>query len=121
MKDEQIKAWTNCIGKAITEKEEYDSEAEEFVFNDVDLPDFVRLHGNASAFESYRTALKYGRTNKESDQKMVLFVLCMHNYDRVNPFKGFRLNKAQYSAHHVEGEVLLPDGIELVVMGTEQH
>ena len=45
--------------------------------------------------------------------------MCVHNFDSSFPFKGFRLNREQMSAHHVEGEVLMMAGMEVVVVGIE--
>lgn len=48
---------------------------------------------------------------------MVLFVICVHNWDGYN---GFRLNSLDHTAHPEEKEVLLADGVRMAVMGIEE-
>lgn len=50
------------------------------------------------------------------EMQPVLFAMCVQNY---HTFKGIRLNKSDYSAHHHEQEVLLAEGIEFFLMGVE--
>jgi len=47
----------------------------------------------------------------------VIFVICLQNY---NGFKGFRLNKAKYSSHHHDEELLLLDGVTMFVVNVEE-
>ena len=43
-----------------------------------------------------------------------------HWFDSSFPYKGFRLNRPSFSGHHMEGEMLLMSGTELVVMNVEE-
>lgn len=57
------------------------------------------------------------KTNPEDT--LVLFVICVHNYDSDRPFPGFMMNKSCYSAHPNEKEVILLEGIPFIIMGTD--
>ena len=76
----------------------------------------VRLHGPVSAYDSFDIALNFCLTVPET-METVLFVFCMHNWRTI---KGFRLNHQQYSAHYLEQETLLMDGIDLTVLAVDE-
>lgn len=69
-----------------------------------------------SAYLNFRQALRLGR-NIDKSMQQVLIVTCLHNY---GPFAGFRLNTKNYSAHHIENEILLMEGAPMFVLGVEE-
>lgn len=86
---------------------------------------YVNLVGYSSAYESPEIAVESTwsmNSNKKDkeDKEIVLFVICLQNYNE-NGFKGFRLNKSEYSAYPDEQRVILIDGLEMVVVKTESH
>ena len=125
MKEYWIDGWKEQVGK---KGQRLDLFYKRWMESD-DIPGFVSLQGCISVYESFRTALSYG---KNEDEKLftVVFVFCMQNYvadlpystDRIEdfPFSGIRLNSPSFSAHHQEREIILMEGINMIVLYVEE-
>ena len=65
----------------------------------------IKLPGVTSTSLSYKVALNFAKFPKDSidhhdeDLSSVLYVICLHNYEK---YDGFRMNSALYSAHSEE-------------------
>ena len=122
----ELKKWTEVIGKPSRKMERVDKKWKKV--DDVSKCGYVNLVGYTSAYESPDVAIEVAKTMMESaeggkedggEKELVLFVLCLQNYNS-NGFKGFRLNNKLYSAHPHEQRVILIDGTELVVVKAEE-
>ena len=78
---------------------------------------YVCLPGAQSTSVSFKVALEfafgYGKTEGHIP---TLFVIVCQNYSH---FTGFRMDSAFYSAHPYEQEVLLMEGSQVAVVGTD--
>ena len=54
-----------------------------------------------------------------NETELVLFTICLQNYNS-NGFKGFRLNRLEYSPYPEERRIVLLDGVEVVVLKIEE-
>lgn len=114
---EEITGWKEAFGKPGKKMERVNKR-----WKKVDDPEkcgFVNLKGYTSAYESPSVAMSFTGSTTDESKELVMFVICIQNYNQ-NGFKGFRLNDNAYSAHPYEGEMLLIDGSELVVVRVEE-
>ena len=116
MKPEWLQEWKSSVGKRGLKT--MDPQLDKWVVRpgDEEKPGFIYLQGMTSAYLNFRQALRLGR-NVDKSMQQVLIVICLHNY---GPFAGFRLNTKNYSAHHIENEILLMEGAPMFVLGVEE-
>ena len=112
-----IHEFQNQIGKRWTKEDN-----EKYSWLIIDSPGCIHLPGATSTSESFKVALDFARAppsqSAASEQlHSVLFVICLHNYER---FNGFRMNSAMFSAHPEEREILLMEGVAMYVLGMEE-
>lgn len=114
--DDWVQDWKDSVD--MVGLKTYDAKTGNFVIKkeNSDKPGYVFMHGCTATSFSFKEGLNLCRTI-EDDTKLVLFVMLMHNY---LPFNGFRPNKPQYSAHHVENSLVLMDGLPMFVLGVEE-
>ena len=81
-------------------------------------PHSIYLPENISFTKNYDNALHFAQTQIQMEDRVpVMFFVCVRNW---SGFNGFRLNRAQYSAHYHEDEVLLFEGFKVYVLSIEE-
>ena len=105
MKAKWLDKWKQYVGKADP-------------FNR-DQPQFVALPENTSFTKNFQNALTFAQTPLEMKGRVpVLFFISVRNW---SGFSGFRLNRAQFSAHYHEDEILLFEGFKVFVLKVEEN
>ena len=78
---------------------------------------YVCLPGAQSTSVSFKVALEFAFGSEKTEGHIpTLFVIVCQNYSY---FTGFRMDSAFYSAHPYEQEVLLMEGTQVAVVGTD--
>ena len=78
---------------------------------------YVCLPGAQSTSVSFKVALEFAfGSGKTEGHIPTMFVIVCQNY---RLFSGFRMDSAFYSAHPYEQEVLLMEGSQVAVVGTD--
>ena len=78
---------------------------------------YVCIPGAHSTSVSFKVALEFAFSSQDTEGLIpTLFVLVCHNY---LAFCGFRMDSALHSAHPHEQEVLLMEGSQVAVVGTD--
>lgn len=73
-----------------------------------------------SATDNIRFAIQNALIYKDNDKYTpTIFIICFHNFSCWYPYYGFRMNLQSYSAHHHEHEMILMDGITMLVLKIE--
>ena len=79
----------------------------------------VNIPGSTSCSQSLKVALGFsGVKSPKADYTSVLFLFCIRNY--YSP-SGVRMNNEAYTSFPVEGETLFTEGMEVRVLGVEEH
>ena len=77
---------------------------------------------STSTSESFQTALEFAAycQAREPHKQPVLFVIAVHNYDKLLPYTAFRLDSELFSAHPGDKEVLFAEGTPMTVIGVDE-
>lgn len=73
--------------------------------------------GPTITFENALAALDFGQ-GSDTENKTVMFVMCMQNYFR---FNGFRIGHPKYSSHFREGMTVLREGTEFQILDINEE
>ena len=86
--------------------------------NNRSIAGHIKLRGIMSATDNMRMALMSSLAQKGINDSLIptLFVICFHNFSCWYPYYGYRMNQQSYSAHHHEREMILMDGITMLVL-----
>ena len=109
MSEEALNDWKEAVN------------SEKQLRNNRSIAGHIKLRGIMSATENVRLAIQNALAQKETNPSMIptLFVICFHNFSCWYPYYGFRMNSQNFSAHHYEREMILMDGITMLVLKIE--